>query len=185
MIRNVDLISYLPEFERNYRELQELLKVQEPEIQGLDDLSEVITDNQFLVSANETGIKKFEAMLKVKPLDDDSLENRIFRMLSLWNNAIPYTEEVLREKLETLCGPGGYTLEILPDNYTVKVRVALISKKNYKMVGELLEEVVPANMVIDLSLLYNQHETLKEFTHMKLASYTHIQLRDEVLNNGN
>ena len=43
MIRNVDLISYLPEFERNYRELQELLKVQEPEIQGLDDLSEVDT----------------------------------------------------------------------------------------------------------------------------------------------
>ena len=49
------------------------------------------------------------------------------------------------------------------------------------MVKEMLEEVIPANMEIDLSLLYNQHETLAKFTHKELAKYTHRQIREEVL----
>lgn len=69
----------------------------------------------------------------------------------------------------------------LKNLYRVVVRVNLINKKNFSMVKEMLEEVIPANMEIDLSLLYNQHETLAKFTHKELAKYTHRQIREEVL----
>ena len=83
-----------------------------------------------------------------------------------------------------LCGEEGYVLELLNLEYKVKVRVALKSKKNYRMVEGLLGEVIPANMEIDLSLLYNQHKTLRQFTHGQLTAYTHNQIRNEVLNDG-
>ena len=45
----------------------------------------------------------------------------------------------------------------------------------------MLKETVPANMVLDLSLLYNQHKTLKQFTHRQLSAFTGKQIRNEVL----
>lgn len=185
MIREVDLISYLPEYLQEYREIQEALNSQQPEVQKLEDITEILMNNQFILWSDEQGIERFENMLGLKALDDDTLENRRFRVLSRWNNAIPYTVFILKEKLKTLCGEEGYSLEIFHEEYRIKVRVALKSRKNYRMAEEMLLEVVPANMVIDLSLLYNQHETLKQYTHAQLAAYTQDQIRNEVLNSGN
>lgn len=181
MIREADLISFLPEFMRGYLELRELLSAQQKEIQTLENLTEIFKNNQFILTADEQGIQKFETMLEITSLDDDSLENRRFRVLSRWNNSIPYTEQVLRNRLETLCGADGYSLEVRNQEYRLIIRVALKSKKNYKMVEEMLKETVPANMVLDLSLLYNQHKTLKQFTHRQLSAYTGKQIRNEVL----
>ena len=79
----------------------------------------------------------------------------------------------------------GYSLKVIHGEYRIIVRVNLINKKNFSMVKEMLEEVIPANMEIDLSLLYNQHETLAKFTHKELAKYTHRQIREEVLSHVN
>lgn len=68
---------------------------------------------------------------------------------------------------------------------TIMERVNLINKKKFSMVKEMLEEVIPANMEIDLSLLYNQHTTLAKFTHRELSKYTHKQIREEVLSYAN
>lgn len=184
MIREVQLVSYLPEALQDYQELRETLQAQNPEIQELEDLTEVIKDNLFIVRCNEQGIGRFEKMLGMKPLDSDTLENRRFRVLSLWNNTIPYTIPVLQKKLETICGKSGYSLAILSEQYKVVVRVALNNKRNLEMVKDMLEGVIPANMVIDLSLLYNKHEDLGKYTHGQLSARTYGQLRSEVLENG-
>ncbi len=184
MIREVELVSYLPDTLQAYWELRESLKAQNPEIQELEDLTEVMKDNLFILRCNEQGIGRFEKMLGMRPLDSDTLENRRFRVLSLWNNTIPYTIPVLQNKLETICGKGGYSLTILSEQYTVVVRVALKNKRNIEMVKDMLDGVVPANMVIDLSLLYNRHKALGEHTHVQLSARTYGQLRNEVLENG-
>lgn len=185
MIREVDLVSYLPEFLREYIELKKILDVQQPEVQLLEDLTEKLKDNQFILFADTQGIEKFEQMLKIQALDDDTLENRRSRIMSRWNNKIPYTVQILRNKLETLCGKDGYSLKVIHGEYRIIVRVNLINKKNFSIVKEMLEEVIPANMEIDLSLLYNQHGTLAKFTHKELAKYTHRQIREEVLSHVN
>ena len=95
MIREVDLVSYLPEFLREYIELKKILDVQQPEVQLLEDLTEKLKDNQFILFADTQGIEKFEQMLKIQALDDDTLENRRFRIMSRWNNKIPYTVQTV------------------------------------------------------------------------------------------
>lgn len=184
MKREVELKSYLPDFLQVYKELCETLQAQNPEIQELEDLTETIKDNLFISCCDEQGIEKFERMLGLKALDGDTLDNRKFRVLSKWNNAIPYTMQVLHQKLETLCGKDGYELKIIPEQYIVVVRVALKSKRNYEMVRDMLDEVIPANMEIDLSLLFNKHELLGRYTHGQLSSYTYKQIRNEVLEDG-
>ncbi len=185
MNREIDLMDYIPEYLKEYKELEKTLKAQQPEIKKLAETVERLKNNQFITTADEEGIRKFETMLEVTALDNDTLENRKFRVLSRWNNTIPYTASVLRKRLENLCGKDGYQLEILHLESKVKVRVALTNKKNYGMVEEMLQEVIPANIWIDLSLLYNQHKTLSKFTHRQLAAYTQKEVRNEVLNHGN
>jgi hypothetical protein len=67
-------------------------------------------------------------------------------------------------------------------NYTVKVRVALTRKNMFDDVKILLQEVIPANHIIDLSLLYNQHFTVGQYKHGELSTWTHNYIRNGVLN---
>lgn len=78
MIREADLISFLPEFMRGYLELRKLLSAQQGEVQALEDMTEILKNNQFILSADEQGIEKFETMLEIAALDDDSLETADF-----------------------------------------------------------------------------------------------------------
>ena len=64
--------------------------------------------------------------------------------------------------------------------YTLKVRLALNVKSNYDDVAALLKRVVPANIIIDLDLLYNRYMDLN-YTHDYLSQYTYKQVRDEKL----
>lgn len=78
---------------------------------------------------------------------------------------------------------GGYTLDVDVEGFKVTVRLALTEKAAYEEVDGLLERIVPLNMIIDLSLLYNQHDLLASYTHSRLGLYTHDQLRSEDISN--
>lgn len=185
MIREVDLVSYLPQYMKSYQEMVSALEAENPEFHVVWEATDRILKNHFISTADEYGISQFEKMLQIQPLSDDSLENRRFRILSQWNNATPYTEKVLREKLDILCGNDGYVLEILGTQYMVIVKVALKNKRNFDTLSKMLDEMIPINMVISLSLLYNQHGIIANYTHRELAAYTQQQIRDEVLKHGN
>ncbi|WP_164473089.1 putative phage tail protein [Clostridium sp. E02] len=180
MIRNVDLLNYIPYFLREFREMKMIQNVIQPEIQQMEDETEVLFKNQFIQSSDIQNIKRYEKMLDMYPLPNDTLKDRQFKVLSKWNRMIPYTKVTLNQKLAVLCGQDGYTLDLDPDK-VVTVRVALKSKKNFNEVKRLLEEFVPCNMGIDLDLLYNQHGLLKQFTHKQLSAWTYGQIRNEVL----
>lgn len=180
MIREVDLLSYIPDFLKEYEEMSVLQKVIQPEIQKLEDGTEELFDSQFISSSGAISIKRYEKMLQIQPLPDDTLADRRFKVLSKWNRMIPYTKATLRQKLSVLCGEDGFILEIDPKK-VITIRVALKSKRNFYEVKEMLKEFVPCNMIIDLDLLYNQHSLLRTFTHKQLGAWNHRQIRNEVL----
>ncbi len=181
MIREVNLADYIPLYMQDFSEIKEILNTENIEFQTIDDESETILDNQFIFTCSEVGIKRFEDMLGIKALDDDTLENRRFKVLSVWDNAVPYSIRALKEKLAVLCGEAGYTLNVYYDTYSIKVRIALKNMKNYVQAENMLRAVIPCNMLMDLSLLYNQHSTLKGFTNRQLKEFTQYQIRNEVI----
>lgn len=180
LIRQAELLSYIPDYLREYDEMKAVQQVLQTEIQRLEDETEAVFYNQFIKECDLRGIKRYEDMLKLQCLDDTELANRKLKLLSRWNRKIPYTRVVLKEELALLCGKDGYTLDIRPDK-TIIVKVALKNKSSFAEVAKMLEEFVPCNMVINLSLLYNQHGTIRQLTHRQLRAWKHGQIRNEVL----
>ena len=179
------LIDYLPEFLRNVREYKAILTdAVQPEVIELFQAIENALSDQFVDSASESAISRYEKMLKITPRATQTLDERRFTILTLMNAQLPYTLNSLKKRLENLCGKDNYSVEVDANNYTLVVRVALTAKNAFNDVCDVLEKIVPANMVIDASLMYNQHEIFNSYTHEQLGAYTHDQLRNEVTING-
>ena len=184
MVREAVLLDYVPDFYKKFLEMRTIQESIQPEIQILIAEAGRLMGNQFILDVDEEGIRLYESTADIRAMDDDTIENRRFVVMSKWNRYAPYTKSCVVQKLTALCGADGYTLKITSDKKLI-VRVELASKKNYDEVEKLLDGIVPCDMVIDLNLLYNQHGTLKRFTHRQLSEWTHKYIRNEVLPSGN
>ena len=178
------LQDYLPPILLKTYEFPLLCETEQPEIDRLHDAADAVLDAQFLSTAGEYAIQRYEKIFGVVPQDTDTLDERRFKVLTRINTQLPFSVRRLRQQLETLCGADGYKLELHGDRYTLTVKVALTAKRNQQAVEELLADIVPANMVCTTSLLYNQHADLTRFTHAQLALLTHFEIREEVLPDG-
>lgn len=178
------LQDYLPPILLKTYEFPLLCDTEQPEIDRLRDATDAVLDAQFISTAGETAIARYEKIFGITPMDTDTLAERRFKVLAKINAQLPFSVRRLRQQLETLCGADGYKLELDGDRYTLTVKVALTAKRNQQAVEELLADIVPANMVCTTSLLYNQHADLTRFTHAQLALLTHFEIREEVLPDG-
>lgn len=180
-----NLIDYLPEFLRNIREYKAILTdAVQPEMVEFFNAIENALNDQFIPDATENGVSRWEKMLKIVPKATDSLDDRKFTILTKMNEQIPYTMPSLKQRLDALCGKGGYSVELDANKFILKVRIALTAQNNYKDVCVMLEGIVPLNMVIDVGLMYNKNEVWGAYTYEQLSAYTHEQLRNEVVNDG-
>ena len=175
------LIDYLPPVLQQTREMQAVMEGEQPAVAGLWDAWKTVLDALFVRYANEQGLARWERMLGIRPRGTDSMEVRRVAVLARLNEQLPFTERTLRLMLDGVCGPGGYTLEIIYSEYRVFVRVHLWEKRAMDEAAALLGRVVPANMVIDLGLRYNTHRMLRPRLHRMLRGTTHRALREEVL----
>lgn len=181
MAKKVILSNYLHPFLNGLREFREIQKAETPEIEALLEAIDKTLNNMSIKTADEDGIARFEKLLSIYPSDGDSLETRRFRVQTKWNDQLPYTEKELRGRLESLCGKDGYSLDISYPDYTMVVKVALTNKEILPLVEELLENLVPCNMEVTLTLKYNTYNWLKEYTHGQLSVYTYDELRNKSL----
>ena len=178
------LQDYLPPVLLKTYEFPLLCKTEQREFDRLNTAVDEVLDAQFVSTAGERGIERYEQIFSIVPQDTDTLDERRFRVLAKINAQLPFSIRRLRQQLATLCGEDGYRMEIDGGRYTLTVKVALTAKRNQQAVEELLADIVPANMVCITSLLYKQHADLTRFTHAQLALLTHFEIREEVLPDG-
>lgn len=179
---NRKLINYLPPFLREVKENKAILEdAENPEIVLMWESITETLDNQFIISANEKSISRWEKILKIVPKGTATVDERKFTILTKINEQLPFTVTTLNERLKALCGAGNYSLALDNTKYTLDVKVALQAKNNFDDVGALLERVVPANLVVTITLKYNQHSTFESMTYGELEAFTHYQLRNEVV----
>lgn len=166
---------------KNTKEFTLLSYIEDQELFLVKDGINKLIDDQFIETAAEKGIARREKMLKIVPFADDTLESRRFRVSNRWNESLPYTYRVLTNKLNQMCGNDGYTIDLNRDSYTLKIRIELTQKRMFEETKLMVRRICPANLVIDIELRYNQHKDFVALTHEQLRSYTHNQLRSEVI----
>ena len=84
MIRETDLVSYLPPFLAEYREINEALSAEDPEFGLVWKAADKALKNEFIATADEYGISRFEKMLGIFPMPGESTETRRQRVQLKW-----------------------------------------------------------------------------------------------------
>lgn len=178
------LQDYLPPVLLKTYEFPLLCDTEQPEFDRLAEAADAVLDAQFLSTAGEYAIQRYEKIFGALPQDTDTLDERRFKVLTKINTQLPFSVRRLRQQLATLCGEDGYKLEVGGGKYTLSVKVALTAKRNQQAVEELLADIVPANMVCTTSLLYNTWEQIKRLTWGELKKLTWREIKEEVLPDG-
>lgn len=180
MIREVNLLGYLPLFMQEYLEIRQIMLSENPEFQLVEDESEIIKNNQFISTCNENGICRYEDMLGIIPKSNDTLNERIIKVLIRWNNTLPYTIKALNAKLKIICSDKG-SYEIIPDfnNYKITLIVSLSLNSQLVELEHILHDMLPANIDYLIKVMWNQHKTLIPYIHSQLSIKTHKEIREE------
>ena len=175
--RTISPIKYLPELLQPIQDFQGLNDAYKAELKDLYEACAVLFDDQFISTASETILAKWENHLGILPNATDTLDERRFRILAKLNDTPPYTERYLKNKLVELCSDGEFELEIDIPNYTVRVGVTLNSLANTETINAWLRELLPANLLLSVYQVMARHYELTKYTHEELAQYTHDQIK--------
>ena len=174
------LIDYLPPFIQNFKEMAAIMETEQPEFELAWQNAENTLADQFVVTATINGLKRWEKIYGIIPKATDTLDERRFVILSKMNEQPPYTMAALENVLNALCGEDGYTIFMDNDAYELTVKLAVNNEKNFTAVVDLLDRILPANIVRNVSM-FNTYAMLEGFTHEQLSQYTHDEIRKDVL----
>ena len=150
MIREVGLTSYLPPFMAEYKEINAALTAEDPEFRLLWNAADRVLQNEFIETADEYGIGRFEKLLGILPSIEDTTESRRSRVRTRWFTELPYTWRMFLHKLTALCAENDFLITGQLDDYRVGLEVHL---ELYGEIGELellIEKMFPCNMVADI-----------------------------------
>lgn len=147
----VDLLSYLPPVLQELEEIQQIMKAESEEFNILVKEYQNLLSDQFVHEATENGLSRWEKILNIKTKPTDTLESRRWEILNRLNIKIPYTFTMLKNTLHALYG-NSYTIKLISDTYTIHIRVPQVTDAELRSTYTMLEVIVPANMIIDLSI---------------------------------
>lgn len=173
-----DMIDYLPSYMQDYKEIKAIMDTEDVQLSKIWEDTEDVLNDQFVKDATENGVRRWEKILGITPKGDFSMDERKFNILARLNEQLPYTMEVLKSMLTSLCGWNGYTLRLDHQDYLLLVKLSLSNKSNIDAVKEMLDRIVPANILINVDV-FNTHGMLKPYTHEYLSKYTYTGVREE------
>lgn len=157
MVREVDLVSYLPPFLSDYKETNITLTAENPEFILVWKAADQTLKNEFIETADEYGISKFEKLLNIIPSHNDTLENRRARIQFRWFTMLPYTWRMLIQKLTALCGENDFIITKQFNFYRIDLDVCLELFGQVEELERIIETMLPCNMVMNArnSILIN------------------------------
>lgn len=170
MFEAPEVIIQIPDIKQTYEAVDK-------QMEKLKAAVDQMEDDIFLESMGEEKIKLWEKMLGIKPLDDDTLSDRRFRIQSKVLEKLPYSYRVVIRKLTALAPDG---MKITRSDKNVTVKLAIASKKKIKDVAELLEVTLPLNMNYEIIIMFHTYGFFKEkkMTYGQMKAFTYLALRE-------
>lgn len=178
--REIDLAAYLPDTLKNITEIRAIMEAESPEIEALWRACGDALNDQFISTATENGIARYEKMLNISPSASDTLEDRRFRLLTQYSERVPYTRRSLEALIKSLCGEDAYWL-FDTNNLTFDVYVAPPAKKQVESIKDALERILPYNMAFYVHRLYNAWSEIATRTWSDVATMTWAHIKEEVI----
>ena len=151
-----NLIRYLPDILKRNLDFRILMEVQENYgLQPLWDAAQTVFDDQFITTADEYGIARYESILGLKPDKDDTLEERRRAVLMAWRRKPHIGLPELQETAD-IWAPGWTELEYV---HPLMIVVWMTENAPYgfvkhKAMWSELRKLAPANVDFDFAWRY-------------------------------
>ena len=182
VITRKPLLEYLPPMMRKFKEMQEIMHTEDVELDNTADNVQRVFNNAFIADCDETGIQKYEALLKITPDSQATLQERKDKVLIRWNEFAPFTYRVLVRMLTVLCGANGFTIKCDLERYSLMVRIPVTHKNVKEEICNMLDRIMPLNMMFEVDFLYKTYgEIASNYkTYGRMHQRTHRQLKEGV-----
>ena len=141
------LMRQLPRWFKPVAEYIAIMRAYSAEFDKMVTDLDAVHANMFIQTCDAATIRYWERKLSISVDPGDPLEYRREKVLMRLSRVVPYTEKHLREKLTELFGDE-YTLEVNPENCTLKL---IITSDRYGAVGlvrELMYQWIPAHLYV-------------------------------------
>lgn len=171
------IVEYFPDVISKSEHMRNLANAEDLGLSLLKNDYDEILRNLYVETATVDGIERYEQMLGILHKLDDSLEDRRVAILAKLNTRLPYTRRVLIQFFNNLVGADGYTLRIDYGRRMIFLKIELSRKNQVAAIARMLRQVLPANMMFDIKLKYNQVYMLKVFKPDELKTYTVGQIK--------
>ena len=141
------ICKYYPPWFRRILDFQALCHTEGMELDAMAEAMDQIHKNLFVQTMDEGTTAQWEAILRILPTPEESLEFRRLRVQNRLSLRPPFTLIFLREKLDLLFGPGNYEVEVDYPNYTLYIEAPAAQQAYFTEVSALLNIVKPCHIV--------------------------------------
>lgn len=175
------LIDYYPPVIASIKDMQQIVGSQQPMIEELWDAVSFVTENQFIDSSTEEGVKEWEDELGIVPSIHDTFEQRKKRLKNRWVPDNRFTIPWLWEWLKRVSERDDIRVPTVTD-YVLTVRLPAIV--DYFTILNELEMYKPANIGVNAQISLD-NGTQKLTSGVGIVSKFKITLESEAIESGN
>lgn len=175
------LIDYYPPVIASIKDMQQIVGSQQPMIEELWDAVSFVTENQFIDSSTEEGVKEWEDELGIVPSASDTFEQRKKRLKNRWVPDNRFTIPWLWEWLKRVSERDDIKVPTVSD-YVLTVRLPAIV--DYFTILNELEMYKPANIGVNAQISLD-NGTQKLTAGVGIVSTFKITLESEAIESGN
>lgn len=143
------LSKHLPPQVYTIREFGDIDKSISPELNSIDGNIRGLENNQFIQTANDKGLARYERMFEVPT--DSNIDIRRLNIMNLYNSKANYTNRWLRQYLSTVVGESEYL--VLLNGFSLTISISMGKANLRDKIYEDLRNKIPANIALTVNLL--------------------------------
>ena len=172
------LIDYLPPISQEYEEIQQICETEQKSKEKIWAKTDEMYADYHLTTQSIYMATLWEKTLGIRPQSTDSLDMRNARIKSKLQETLPYTYRTLVRLLNNVIGDeSDYKLNVDFDICTLTIKIRDATSTLLEELPTMLDDIVPAHMVILTAYMMNTHKVLAQYPHYILSEFTHKELQ--------
>ena len=157
MTKQSKMLAHLPAILRDNAEYNTIFSAQASELDTIAALLDKAQNDQYLDTATVTAIKRWEAMLGLRPDTlAETLDQRRSRIRAKLLERLPFTIRTLREKIAAILNGIPFDITIDYNRYQLDLSIEsqkLLEDFYYQQIEDALTVMLPANLIHHLQML--------------------------------
>lgn len=146
--RDIDISQFAVPLTRDARDIQEVYRVENIELQALWNLMIDIFKEEYIYTASDYGLDAWEKILDITPINLKDIQGRRNEILSVLIGQRPFTMPKVQEMLDFKYGEGVVTHSVNSNKYEYWLDFKPGNEYLLFNVWEYVEPIIPKNLLI-------------------------------------